>query len=126
MTIAFTGPLRVAGDQDSTWLVIAARVENHSDQDAQPPNVGIVCAGTKQGTPVSGSTLDLAKVLPARTYRQGSLLLRPGDSRTGEPVPACKPPAYVAAIPLVTANDGSTPTVRLPLTDAMVHQLNNR
>lgn len=129
IVVTISGPAQFAGDANGRWLAVRGRVENHGTQDAQPPNIGIRCNGGvgKQGYPQAGSTLDLAKPLPSGTFRQGSLLLLlPGDTRAGEPVPVCKPPAFIEATPLITMNDGSTPTVRVPLADALVAKLNKR
>lgn len=115
----------VGGDDFGPWLTVTMHVENRAKEPLGIPRLEIHCTGSEEGGGYQmGSTLDVFKELPARTFEDGTLnLLMPDDPRTRTPVPACKTPAFARATGNLTSqNVGKVPQWRIP--DDLVAQMN--
>jgi hypothetical protein len=101
--------MAAGGDDAGHWLIATVSVANPGDKDSQIPDLAIVCTGnTATGGYQAESTIQLDNTLPAKSEDKGTLnLLLPGDSRTGDTVPACAAPAYVRAFYGLVSVDGS-------------------
>jgi hypothetical protein len=110
--------VEAGNDGESDYVVASVRAENRSSDELTVPQLSIRCSNsTEEGGSLVGSTFDAggAGALPAGSFSEGELLmLLPGDSRLGEPVPPCELPAVIQATELVTFPDAPTYSWELP------------
>lgn len=107
----------VGGDELGPWLIATVRIENSSDEEAAPPDGGIICSNaTEPGGSQAGSTLDVSGGLPAESFAEGTLnLLLPEDGRYGEKIQDCQGPAFLQFTKTGLVDDSDLPVrIRVP------------